>query len=205
MQSRNLMLYYWNVCNSTEVKKTKNRKVDVHCVSMSMGLTFLMLDNNVPDAAPGAGIHSCGWFIQNHQTGPSYEGDGDWQLALHAPRQRAHPFVSVSIHPRLLQDPGRKSQWKAFSLEFMGIHLFPVLRPDLWVVVILLPLATQQGVCRTTGEVQLLAFRSWLILAPLYLLGYWNPPESVMMQHCFRCKGMKNEFPLNVSKRRQNN
>lgn len=61
-----------------------------------------MLDNNVPDAAPGARIHPCGGFIQNHQARAPYEGNGDWQFAPHAPRQGADPLVSVSVHARLL-------------------------------------------------------------------------------------------------------
>lgn len=78
------------------------------CMGMSekKRLTFLVLDNNVPDGTPGAGIDSCGGFIQHHQAGAPYEGDGDWQLALHAAWQGAHPLVSVSVHACLLQDPG---------------------------------------------------------------------------------------------------
>ena len=33
------------------------------CVCVSERLTLLVLDNNVPDATPGAGINSCGGFI----------------------------------------------------------------------------------------------------------------------------------------------
>lgn len=40
-------------------------------------LTILVLDNNVPDAASGAGIDPCGGFIQNHQTRAPNEGNGD--------------------------------------------------------------------------------------------------------------------------------
>lgn len=44
----------------------------VQCLSVPVRLTFLVLDYNVPDVAPGAGIDSCSGFIQNHHARAPY-------------------------------------------------------------------------------------------------------------------------------------
>ena len=64
-----------------------------------------MLQDDVPDAVSGAGVHAGGGLVQDHQAWAANEGDGDGEFALHAARQGAHPLVPVGVHACFLQDP----------------------------------------------------------------------------------------------------
>lgn len=75
-------------------------------------LTLLVLDDDVPDGASGAGVDPGGGLVQDHQTRAPDKGDGDGQFPLHSSRQCPHSLVSVGIHASLLQDSGKDSRRK---------------------------------------------------------------------------------------------
>lgn len=47
-------------------------------------VTWAILQEQVPDGAPGVGVHPRGGLIQDDHLGVSHEGNGDGQLPLHA-------------------------------------------------------------------------------------------------------------------------